>query len=331
MTTPEPPGGTGQRANRPTPRTPWLVIGANGLAGARIGGLLGARGRPWAGTFHQRPGAGLRPLDVTDAAGVAGIFQELDPGVVFHAANLAGGVDFCEANATAATAFHLEATRTIARHCAERGATLVFLTTDYVFDGTRGPYREEDAKHPLNHYGRLKLAAEEWIQGNVPRHVIVRTMNVFGWDPATATPNFLMGLYRAHQERKPMKVPSFLWGNPTFAGDLAEALVELVETGGTGVFHVVGSSHVNRLDWAKRACEVLGLDAALLREVETPSSTMVPRPLRSRLSTEKFTRSHSTPLRDLEAGLALMRREMIADVAPGGTPAPDAGPRPSTA
>ena len=314
---PEPPGGTGHGASRSTPRTPWLVIGANGLVGARIGGVLGARGVPWSGTFSKRSRAGLLQLDVTDPDGVAGIFQELDPGVVFHAANLAGGVDFCEANAAVATAFHLEATRTIARHCAERGATLVFISTDYVFDGTRGPYREDDVKHPLNHYGRLKLAAEEWIQGNVPHQLIVRTTNVFGWDPATATPNFLMGLYRAHQERKPMKVPSFLWGNPTFAGDLAEALVELVETGDTGVFHVVGSSLVNRLDWAKRACEVLGFDAALLQEVEAPSHTMVPRPLRSWLSTEKFTGGHSTPLRDVEAGLALMKCEMIADAASG--------------
>ena len=317
MTAPELPGGTGHRASRSAPRSPWLVIGANGLIGARIGSLLGARGLPWSGTSIKSAGADLRQLDVTDPAGVAGIFQELDPGVVFHAANLAGGVDFCEANAAAATAFHLEATRTIARHCAERGATLVFISTDYVFDGERGPYREDDPKHPLNLYGRLKLAAEEWIQGNVPHHVIARTTNVFGWDPATATPNFLMGLYRAHQERKPMKVPSFLWGNPTFAGDLAEALVELVETGDTGVFHVVGSSLVNRLDWAKRACEVLGFDAALLQEVEAPSPTMVPRPLRSWLSTEKFTRGHSTPLGDLEAGLVLMKREMIADAAAG--------------
>jgi dTDP-4-dehydrorhamnose reductase len=325
VTTPEPPGSAGRQASGSTPRAPWLVIGANGLVGARIGGVLGARGHPWAGTFHQRPGAGLRPLDVTDAARVAGIFQELDPGAVFLAANLAGGVDFCEANAVAATAFHLEATRTIARHCAEHGAALVLLSTDYVFDGTRGPYREDDAKHPLNLYGRLKLAAEEWIQGHVPHHVIARTTNVFGWDPATATPNFLMGLYRAHQERRPTNVPSFLWGNPTFAGDLAEALVELVEAGDTGVFHVVGSSHVNRFDWAKRACDVLGLDAGLLQEVAAPSPTMVPRPLRSWLSAEKFTRDHSTPLRDLDAGLALMKREMIEDVAPG------AGPRPSPA
>ena len=313
MTTPETPGGPGLRGSRSRPRTPWLVIGAGGLVGARIGSILTARGVPWSGTFSRRPRPGLRPLDVTDPAAVTDVLGELDPGVVFHAANLAGGVDFCEANPATATAFHLEATRTIARHCAERGATLVFISTDYVFDGSRGPYREDDPRNPLNLYGRLKLAAEEWIQGSVPHHVIARTTNVFGWDPGTVTPNFLMGLYRAHQERKPMRVPSFLWGNPTFAGDLAGALVEMVEAGDTGIFHVVGGSFVNRFDWARRACEVLGLDAALLQEVAAPPPTMVPRPLRSWLSTEKFVRDHSTPLRDLEAGLVLMKRELTAD------------------
>ena len=308
MTAAEPPGGPGPRG----PRPPWLVIGANGLVGSRIGGLLGARRIPWRGTFRRRAVAGLQPLDVTDPVSVAGIFGELDPGVVFHAANLAGGVDFCEANAAAATAFHLEATRTIARHCAERGATLVFVSTDYVFDGTSGPYREDDPKHPLNLYGRLKLEAEEWIQGHVPLHVIARTTNVFGWDPATVTPNFVMGLYRAHQARRPVQVPSFLWGSPTFAGDLAAALLELVEAGDAGVFHVVGSSFVNRLEWARRACDVLELDAALLEELPAPPPTMVPRPLRSWLGTGKFRRGHTTPLRDLEAGLALMKGEMAA-------------------
>lgn len=298
-------------------RAPCLVIGANGLIGRRIGAVLGSRGVPWVGTSIQATPEGLRRLDITDPAQVAQVFRALDPGAVFHAANLAGGVDACETNPIPATAFHLDATRTIAAQCRERGAAMVFISTDYVFDGTRGPYHEDDAKHPLNLYGTLKLAAEEWIRSQVPAHVIARTTNVYGWDPATATPNFVMGLYRAHREGRPMNAPSFLWGNPTWAGDLAAALVELADRGATGVYHIVGSSLVHRLEWARRACEVLGLDASLLREVATPSPTMVPRPLKSWLDTGKFRGECSTPLHDLEQGLVLMKREMDADAAAG--------------
>lgn len=293
---------------------PSLVLGANGLIGRRVGALLTARGLPWVGTCRLREAAGLRALDVTDAPRLAALFAEVKPGVVYHCANLAGGVDFCESNPDAATAFHLDATREIGRRCAEHGAALVFISTDYVFDGSAGPYREDDSRHPLNHYGRLKLAAEEWLEAHLERHVIARTTNVFGWDPATVTPNFVMGLWRANRDGRPMNVPSFLWGNPTCAGDLAAALVELATSGASGVYHVVGSSFINRLDWARRACAVLGLDATRLHEIAEPPPTMVPRPLRSWLDTGRFTRSFATPLHDVDSGLALMKRERDADL-----------------
>jgi len=295
----------------PAPR-PSLVLGANGLIGQRIGRLLDTRGDPWRGTGRTRAGAGLIPLDITDPAAVAAAFEAVRPGVVYHAANLAGGVDFCESRPDEAAAFHRDATRALVAQCRAHDALLVFISTDYVFDGTSGPNREDDPKHPLNRYGAFKLEAEHLIVSGLDRHVIVRTTNVFGWDPETVTPNFVMGLARTLSAGKPMNVPSFLWGNPTDATDLAAALVELAVKPAHGVWHVVGSSFVDRFAWATRACEVLGLDAALLREVAGPPPGMVPRPLRSWLSTDKFRAACVTPLHDLETGLARMKREREA-------------------
>jgi dTDP-4-dehydrorhamnose reductase len=297
------------------PRTS-LVLGANGLVGSRLGAALTGRSLPWLGTCWPGPVEGLRPLDITDAGAVASWLEEIRPGVVYHAANLAGGVDFCESHPRQAAAFHLEATSRLGDLCARLGATLVFISTDYVFDGTSGPYREDDPKNPLNHYGRLKLAAEEWLGQHLERRVIARTTNVFGWDAATKTPNFVMGMYRALSEGRGMKVPSFLWGNPTAVGDLAEALVELATREAFGVYHLVGSSFLNRLEWARRACAVLELDATLLTEVAEPPAGMVPRPLRSWLATDRFRNAFTTPLHDVEFGLACMRRDMLADPSP---------------
>ena len=287
-----------------------LVLGANGLIGRRIGALLDARDEPWRGTCRRRPRTGLIPLDLTEPDSVAAVFDAVRPAIVYHAANLAGGVDFSEAHPEQAGAFHLDATRSLARRCHEHGATLVFISTDYVFDGTHGPYHEDDAKHPLNRYGALKLEAERWLGQHLERHVIARTTNVFGWDPETVTPNFLMGLVRTLSAGGSVNVPSYLWGHPTDAGDLAAALIELATNGGHGVYHVVGGSFIDRWQWAKRACEVLGLDGTLLREVPEPPAGMVPRPLRSWLATERFTSAFVTPLHDLETGLTRMKREM---------------------
>jgi dTDP-4-dehydrorhamnose reductase len=287
---------------------PALVLGANGLIGRRLGAGLDALGVSWRGTRRARPQDGLLPLDLTDAAAVTRVFDTVRPGIVYHAANLGGGVDFCEHHPVEAEAFHLDATRSLVTACREHDATLVFVSTDYVFDGTGEP-GEDDPTHPLNRYGSLKLAAERLITTDLTRHVIARTTNVFGWDPETVTPNFLMGLVRALDAGKPMCVPSYLWGNPTDAADLAAALIELATTPRYGLWHVVGASYVDRLTWARRACEVLGLDAGLLREVSDPPAGMVPRPLHSRLSTTRFTSVCTTPLHDLEHGLEIVRDE----------------------
>lgn len=287
--------------------TQCLVIGANGLLGRQFGRVLTAEDIKWQGTYNKRPQEGLPKLDIADSQEVERFFFKVRPRVVFNCANLAGGVDFCEKNPGMASDFHLNATRNIGNCCKRIDATMVFVSSDYVFDGTKISYKEEDLPNPLNLYGSLKLKAEEWIQRNIEKYIIVRTMNLYGWDPQTVTPNYIMGLYRTVKEGKVFNAPSYLWGNPTYVGDLAEAIVELYRKRAVGIFHIVGSSFINRFNWAKEAAKILGLDHSLINELREPSSVSVRRPLKSNLNTEKFTRTYETILHDVYAGLNLMK------------------------
>lgn len=291
-------------------RVQALVIGANGLVGRRIGSDLSNLGIRWQGTCNKRPDGALVCMDITDAKDLDLVFSNISPGIVFNMANLAGGVDFCEKNPEAGRDFHVNATRAIGERCRDEGALMVFVSTDYIFDGTKGPYKEGDEPNPLNLYGRLKLEAEEWIKKNLRKYVIIRTTNVYGWDPETVTPNYMMGMYRSLSGKRPFNAPSFLWGNPTYVGDLAEASIELASKGANGVYHVVGSSFIDRFTWAGKACEALRLDASLLREVKDPPQGIVPRPLKSWLDTGKFTSSFKTILHDVDDGLRLMKANM---------------------
>lgn len=287
-----------------------LIIGANGLIGRQIGRSLTKNKGDWQGTGFKSAANALLPLDITNVAAVRKILSQCAPKTVFHCAGLAGGADFCESHPELATAFHLKATQAIGGMCSELGARLVFISTDYVFDGAKGPYKEDDATNPLNLYGKLKLEAEEWMRANLQNYVIVRTTNVFGWDPLTVTPNYLMSLYRAVKANKTFKAPSFLWGNPTYVGDLAQAILELVDRKLDGVYHVVGSSFINRYEWAKDACRILQLDDALVSELKSPPENIAPRPLKSWLSTEKFRTVGKTILRDYLAGLQVMKNDL---------------------
>ena len=287
-----------------------LIIGANGLVGRCLAELLSAKGISWTGTFHKRPGEGLAKLDITSKEDVRDLLLKTRPDVVFNCANLAGGVDFCETNLDIAKKFHLDSTITIGAQCKSIGAAMIYISTDYIFDGTKGPYKEDDRPSPLNLYGRLKLAAEDWLKNNIEKLIIVRTTNVYGWDPETVTPNYMMSLYRTLTQGKVFRAPSYLWGNPTYARDLAAAILELYFTKKTGTYHVVGSSFVNRYEWALKACEIFGLDKNKINNITVPPPNITPRPLKSWLNNEKFCKSSKTTLHDLDLGLKLMKKEM---------------------
>ncbi|MCP4265476.1 MAG: SDR family oxidoreductase [Candidatus Brocadiaceae bacterium] len=289
----------------------YLIIGANGLIGRQVGKLLSGKGIPWEGTSCKRNSGFFHPVNILDKEKVSNLITELNPKVVFHCANLAGGVNYCQENPEIAEDFHFNATRQIGMICNDIGSRFVFVSTDYVFDGEAGPYSEDDHPNPLNLYGELKLRAEKWLLENVEMITIVRTTNVFGWDPETVTPNFIMGLYFNLQKGKSITVPSFSWGNPTYSQDLAAALIELSFKGLKGIFHVVGSDFTNRYEWAVKTARLLQWDLSLIKESKIPPEVFeVPRPLQSNLSTKKFDLQCDTVLHNLSDSLSLFVKEM---------------------
>ncbi len=286
----------------------YLVLGANGLIGKAITRRLADR-KEWVGTCFRREVPGLICLDITSPESLKSIFSRTEPDCVINCTGLSGGVNFCEKNPRKAARFHLDATALIGKLCEDYHASMAFISTDYIFDGTRSSYKEDDEPNPLNIYGELKLKAEQWIKQNVTRHIITRTTNVFGWDPETVTPNYIMSLYRAVTSRNQFKAPSFLWGNPTYVDDLALAIIELYSLRANGVFHVVGSSLINRYDWALKACNMAGWEKSLVIESATPPDNMVPRPLKSNLDTSKFQKLSKTKLRNVDEGLKAFFQE----------------------
>ena len=170
----------------------YLLLGANGLIGQQFVRLCKEKGIAWVGTRYFRETPGLIAFNQLEFEKIPKVFNEISPTVIINCIGLAGGVNFCEANPEIGRKYHVEATKIMVDWCRQNQAAFVYLSTDYVFDGNHPPYQEEDDTHPLNLYGRLKLEGENYIRGNLEKYVISRTTNVFGWDPQTRTPNFLM-------------------------------------------------------------------------------------------------------------------------------------------
>jgi dTDP-4-dehydrorhamnose reductase len=290
----------------------YLVIGGNGLIGRSAIKNLDDKYNVIS-TYYKRKEPNLLKVDITNNKDLKKIFEKARPNYVLNCSNLAGGVNLSEEKPDLAKKFHLDANKSIGTLCEKYSSKFILISTDYVFDGENPPYKEDDETNPLNVYGEIKLDAEKWITSNISKHLIVRTTNVYGWDPKTVTPNYMMSLYRAIKDENIFNAPSFLWGNPTYVNDLTSAIIELCEKEINGIFHIVGSSYINRYDWALKACTLAGWNKTLINEKKDVPANIVPRPLKSNLSTEKFNNVCKTKLNNVDEGLKFFIKNMNDD------------------
>jgi len=279
-----------------------LIVGASGFIGSALRGVFGAQA---VGTYCTHPVDGLLPLDIRDAAAVGRLVSAVRPQLIIHPA-AQPHVDRCEDHVDESYAVNVTGTRNVAAAARAAGARYVFFSTDYVFDGRGGPYREDALPDPPNVYGRHKLEAERLIADNLEDYLIVRVCNVYGFEPAGK--NFVMALLARGRRGEPMPVPSDQWANPTYADNLVVAVRELAQSGQRGILHVVGPEYLDRVSFARLACATLGIDPAFLRPRTTAELVQrAPRPLRGGLDSAKARALLETPLLRPQQGLERLK------------------------
>jgi len=287
-----------------------LIVGASGLVGGCLLDYFGTRA---VGTAHANLSAraGLIHCDVTDAEQAKTVVARSGADVVVHTAAYTH-VDGCELNPSLSQAVNVEGTRNVARACREAGLRYLFVSTDYVFDGESGPHRIGESLAPLNVYGRHKAEAEQIVCETVDDHAIVRACNLYGWQPGGR--NFVMAVYELGISGKPMRVPVDQFGSPTLAEDMTHAVEVLASCDQTGVFHFAGPDYLDRLEWATKAAEVFGIDAAFLEGVDTSElSQAARRPLMGGLDAGESCERLGISFRGVADGLAAMRSAMERD------------------
>jgi CDP-6-deoxy-D-xylo-4-hexulose-3-dehydrase len=299
-----------------------LVLGGNGLVGTMLLRLLEEQGAETRGTYYSRSSPGLERLDLSDQGAVTSLLQAYRPHVVFLAAGFAS-VDRAEQNPEAARAVNEGGTLAVATAAKALGARLVFYSTDYVFDGSEGPYAEEAQPRPLSVYGETKLAAENAILATLDDHVIVRTTAVYGWNPTS--PNFAMQVWQRLGDGERMRAPADQVTTPTLVDYLAAVSLLLVQQDVRGIVNVVGADRLSRADFAQVVARALTLDPKLV--VPTPTADLeqaAARPLEGGLRTERLRELIDTEPMPLDEALKRLRRQWRAStyVASGPRPAP---------
>jgi dTDP-4-dehydrorhamnose reductase len=253
-----------------------LVTGCLGQLGRALRRAAAERG-------HEFAGYDLPELDITDAAAVQGAVGAVKPNVVINCAAFTD-VDAAEQQEAVARAVNATAVANVARAADSVGATLVQISTDYVFDGrSQRAYHEDDPPNPLSAYGRTKLAGEG-AAGTAQRTLIVRTAWLFGEGH-----NFVASIKRQLDAgTKVLRVVADQRGSPTYAQDLAGALLGLVEADTIGVVHAVNEGAATWFDFAREIVHRLGSGAEVEPITTAEAARPAPRPANSVLDTSKL-------------------------------------------
>jgi dTDP-4-dehydrorhamnose reductase len=272
-----------------------LVLGAQGMLGQDI-----VRAAELGG--HHVTGLGRAEADVTDHSSVARAVERAQPEVVVNCAAYTN-VDGAESEPDAAMSVNADGARNVSEAAALADAAVMYVSSDYVFDGTKDvPYVESDEPVPLSRYGISKLAGEVDTAAVNPRHFIVRSSWLFG----TAGRNFVETMIKLGAERDEISVVDDQVGSPTYTAHLAEGLVRLAATDGYGLHHMSAGGRTSWYEFAVDILDSTGTDCRIVPISTEEFGAPAPRPRYSVLATQREDAIH---LPNWQVGLADYLRE----------------------
>lgn len=296
-----------------------LITGCNGLIGHKLVRLLADRPAVQvyatsrgACRIPTRSGFEYYPADVEDAAQVRALIAALKPQVVVHCAALSLA-DACQADPQACHSANVLATQHLLEACAPLKSHFVLLSTDFVFDGTAGPYRETDTPNPLSVYGQSKWQAEQLVHAYPGPWAVARTQLVYGYVPGMSRSNLVLWVRRELQNGRAIQVVADQHRMPTLADDLADALAAVVFRRAQGTFHISGREMYTVHEVALRTAQVYELDASLITPVPSDQlNERAPRPPRTGFILLKAQTELGYNPHGLEEGLRQVERHLLA-------------------
>lgn len=288
-----------------------LVTGASGLLGSKI--VEQARRLyeviPTYGAKTSFPNS--VKMDITQKSDVQQVFSHLKPNIVIHTA-AETNVDECEVSKEHAWRVNAKGTKNIADMSEMVSAKTIYVSTDYVFDGEKGLYTEEDAPNPINYYGLTKLEGEKYIVETCKDYVIVRTSVLYGWHPSK--PNFVKWVITSLEGNRRISVANDHYNSPTLADNLAEAVLEIIEKDLKGLYHTAGSERIDRYEFAIEVARNFLLDSSLIQPVKMDdlNAWVAKRPRDSSLCIDKIQKSIRTKLLSVKDALRRIK-ERVAE------------------
>jgi dTDP-4-dehydrorhamnose reductase len=271
-----------------------LITGANGFAGYYFVKKLLEQNHTVIATgkgecrlpFSDQPNFVYEEMDFTNPYSIDTVFYKHQPDVVIHSGAISKPDD-CEKDQVMAYMVNVEGTVHLMMNAADYKSFFIFISTDFVFHGEAGMYKEEDERQPVNYYGRTKMEAEDAVRDYEHEWSIVRTVLVYG-KPQAGRDNILTVVKNKLEKGEGYNVFDDQVRTPTYVEDLAAAVAKIIENKATGIFHISGEDVLTPYQMAIEAASFLNLDKSLLRKVVAADMPQLAiRPLKTGFNIDK--------------------------------------------
>jgi len=258
-----------------------FITGGSGLLGSKIAEIALGKYEVYAGYCHNKPELGEPEKFDLAKDSDSEVIHKIKPEVIIHTAALTN-VDECEVNKELAYELNVEGTKRLVELAKDSGAFFVYASTDYVFSGANGGYKEEDKPNPINYYGHTKLLGEKYCE------CIARPCVIYGAKPASGKVNFALWIINKLRNGEEVKIVTDQFITPTLNTSLAKMLLEIAERELKGIFHTSGATRVSRYEFALRIADKFGLDKELIKPSRMGEMNwLAKRPKDSSLDTSK--------------------------------------------
>ncbi len=296
-----------------------LILGASGLTGFKIM-QQAEKTHETHGTYNMRHSLNypLRRLDITKQDAVKILFEEIRPDIVVNTVAL-HNVDYCESHMEDAFKTNAEAVGIIANLCNHFGSKLIHISTDYVFDGKKGHYSEDDIPNPQSTYAKSKLEGESKA-AICSSYIIIRTSVIYGWSPleredlssSSGKPiNFALWALLKMKNGEILKVVDDQFTSPTLADVLADIIIRVAASEDRKLYHVSGTNCMSRYEFARRIANITGHSLERIQAIDTNSiRQLAKRPKNSCLNCNRVQEELQFKLPDLDQSLETFRSQL---------------------
>lgn len=283
-----------------------LVTGGSGMIGSSFVSELAKKGHDVLYTYLSRKidieGGEPISLDISKRELVSSIFQDFQPDLTIHCSAVTK-VDLCETNPSIAEAINVQGTKNVADACKNVNSKLIYISTSFVFDGSKKIFYEDDETNPINEYGKTKLEGEKIVRKSGLPFMIIRTDHPYKWSPLHIEKNNVMRMIGLFERKEKFREADDWFNTPTLVDNLVEASLKLIENWEDGIYQIVGSDYISRYDLAMKVAEAIGGDNSLVEKVKSSIFNLPTKRPNVHMSNVKVQKKTNIKLLGIEEGI----------------------------